>query len=128
MTLAELKQVNGLVNQKKLVIGQPLLVPMKGGAENASLPDLPVNPVPLQKAFIAATTNAHTRKLQPAQGRKVLVERPSSRVAKRSSTVRHAGKPAQLRADAGKRVKVVAAAAPKKAAARPAGKVKVAPR
>lgn len=126
MTLAELKQVNGLANQKRLVIGQPLLVPVKGGVENPSLPDLPVNPVPLQKAFIAAKTSAHSRKLQPGHGRKVVVERASTRVAHRTPT-RHAGKPApHLRAEAGKRVKVVAAA--KKPAAKPAGKVKVAAR
>jgi hypothetical protein len=125
MTVAELKEVNGVANQRKLVIGQPLLVSIQGGVDNPSLPDLPVNPVPLQKALLAAKASAHTRKLQPGQGRKVLVQRASQRVAQRGQ-VHRVGKAApQLRPDAGKRVKVVAAA-PKKAAARPAGKVKVA--
>ena len=43
--VAELKQVNGLSLQRKLVVGQPLLVPLKEGADNPDLPDLPVTPV-----------------------------------------------------------------------------------
>ena len=123
MTLAELKQINGLANQRRLVIGQPLLVPVKDGVANPNLPDLPVNPVPLQKALMAAKSNAHTRKIQPGQGRKVLVERAPTRVAQRGAVHRAAKAAPQLRADAGKRVKVVAAAPKKAVAAKPAAKV-----
>jgi len=40
MTLAELKEVNGISGKKKIVAGQTILVPMKGSAE-PNLPDLP---------------------------------------------------------------------------------------
>ena len=129
MTLAELKQINGLADQRKLVIGQPLLVPVKDGVENPHLPDLPVNPMPLQKALMAAKSSAHARKVVPGQGRKVLVAGASTGVAQRAVAVRRPAKASpQLRADAGKRVKVVATAPKKATASRPAGKVKVATR
>jgi membrane-bound lytic murein transglycosylase D len=104
MTLAELKQLNGLANQRKLVIGQPLLVPLKAGAENPQFPDLPVNPVPLTKAIQAAKLNAHSRRLQPGQG-KIVVQK----AAQRGAVNAHKGKAApaqQLRAERGRQVKV----------------------
>jgi membrane-bound lytic murein transglycosylase D len=127
MTLAELKEVNGLAHQRKLVVGQPLLVPVKGGVENPQLPDLPVNPVPLQKAFIAAKSSAHARRLEPTRGRHVAVKRARTHVAQRGAVHHRPAKPApKLRAEAGKRVKVVAAS--KKPAARSGSKLKVAAR
>jgi membrane-bound lytic murein transglycosylase D len=124
MTVAELKEVNGLQNQRKLVVGQPLLVPVQGGVENPQFPDLPVNPVPLQKALIAAKNTAHARKLQPGEGRKVLVQKSAPRVVAHKGS-RPAAQP--LRAENGKRVKVVAVAS-KKPLARAPAKVKVAVR
>ena len=127
MTVAELKEVNGLQNQRKLVVGQPLLVPIVGVVENPQLPDLPVNPVPLQKALIAAKNSAPTRKLEPTQGRKVLVQKAGTRMVASSKGARQ---PVQaLRPENGKRVKVVAVAAPKKTVARGgASRVKVSAR
>jgi membrane-bound lytic murein transglycosylase D len=58
MTLAELKQVNGLQNQKRLVAGQPLLVPLKEAVEDPNLPDLPAIPLSLPKAIQAAKSAA----------------------------------------------------------------------
>jgi membrane-bound lytic murein transglycosylase D len=106
MTLAELKEVNGLASQRKLVIGQPLLVPVKGGVENPELPDLPVNPVPLQKAFAAVKKNVrgHKPTHQAAHGR-ASVQKAAQRGAVHKP--RKATPARQLRAETGKRVKVV---------------------
>ena len=130
MTVAELKQVNGLSHQRKLVVGQPLLVPLKDGADNPELPDLPVTPVPLQKAIQAAKQTAHSRKYVRAErGQKLAVQKPVIvRVAGSKAKARPA---VQLRADQGKRVKVVARSTgtASKAVAKPAGaRVKVASR
>jgi membrane-bound lytic murein transglycosylase D len=57
ITLSELKEVNGLRPGRRVPVGQPLLVPVKGGIENPYLPDLPVTPVTLPSA-IAAARNA----------------------------------------------------------------------
>ena len=105
MTLAELKEVNGLAHQRKLVIGQPLLVPLKGSSENLLLPDLPVNPVPLSKALQAAKNNAHSKRyMKSERGGRVVVQKAAHRGAVKGNKqpVRH------LRAETGKRVKVVA--------------------
>ncbi|MNC88513.1 hypothetical protein D3C83_43310 [compost metagenome] len=40
MTLAQLKEINGITGRKTIVAGQTLLVPLKGTAE-PNLPDLP---------------------------------------------------------------------------------------
>ena len=45
MSVAELKQVNGMSGSARLKTGQPLLVPVKGGAE-PNPPDLPAPLVP----------------------------------------------------------------------------------
>jgi membrane-bound lytic murein transglycosylase D len=58
MTLAELKRVSGVAGRRRIVVGQPLLVRVRGGIEDAELPDLPVVPVTLGRAFRAAK---HTR-------------------------------------------------------------------
>ena len=48
MTLAQLKEVNGVTGKKKIVAGQTLLVPLKGTAE-PNLPDLPAPKVTLAR-------------------------------------------------------------------------------
>jgi membrane-bound lytic murein transglycosylase D len=105
MTLAELKQVNGLAHQRRIVTGQPLLVPVKGGVENPQFPDLPVNPVPLPRAIQAAKNSAHSKRyVHTGPGGRAVVQKAVQRgpVHKaRKQPVR------QLRAEAGKRVKIV---------------------
>jgi membrane-bound lytic murein transglycosylase D len=100
MTLAELKQVNGLAGQRKIMTGQPFLVPVKGGIENPQLPDMPVYAVPLPRAIQAAKHNAHSKRyVHSARGGKAVVQRgPVYKTRKQ---------PPQLRAENGKRVKVV---------------------
>ncbi len=53
MSMAELKQVNGISGNNKFRTGQPLLVPVKAGA-TPNLPDLPATPVTLSKAYKTA--------------------------------------------------------------------------
>ncbi|MGZ5095340.1 MAG: transglycosylase SLT domain-containing protein [Burkholderiales bacterium] len=128
MTLAELKQVNGLASQRRIVTGQPLLVPVKGGVENPQFPDLPVNPVPLPRAIQAAKNSAHSKRyVHTGRSGKAVVQRAVQRgpVHKaRTQPVR------QLRAEAGKRVKIVIRkpAASKKAVGRGAARETVAAR
>ena len=121
MTLAELKEVNGLAHQRKIVTGQPLLVPLKDGAV-PKLPDIPVNPVPLQKAVQAAKVNAHSKKyVRGVRGGKSV-----QKAVQRGPVHKTRKAPAkQLRAEAGKRVKVVA---PAKSAAKKAAPPRVASR
>lgn len=114
MTLAELKEINGLASQRKLLVGQPLLVPVKGG-EDPQLPDLPVNPIPLTKALQVARTTAHSRRVSASHGARVIVQKAAHRGAVKTAH-RQSSQP-RLRAEPAKRVKVVvtrAAAAPKK--------------
>jgi membrane-bound lytic murein transglycosylase D len=100
MTLAELKQVNGFAHQRKIMTGQPFLVPVKGGVENPQLPDMPVYPVPLPRAIQAAKHNAHSKRyVHSARGGKAFVQR--------GSVYKTRKQPPQLRAENGKRVKVV---------------------
>jgi len=101
MTLAELKQVNGLAHQRKIMIGQPLLVSVKGGIENPQLPDLPAT---LPRAIQAAKHNAHSKRyVHSARGaRSVAVK-----AVQRGSVYKIRKQPPQLRAENGKRVKVV---------------------
>jgi membrane-bound lytic murein transglycosylase D len=117
ITLAELKQLNGLQNQKRLVAGQALLVPLKSGAD-PQLPDLPVTPVSLPKAVQAAKAAATTKKAAQAKtvGTKPIIQRAARKAALKKPVKAPAR---QLRAENGKRVKVVAAKpAGKKAPAR----------
>jgi membrane-bound lytic murein transglycosylase D len=127
MTLAELKQANGISYDRKLVIGQPLLVSVAGGVENPQFPDLPVNPVPITKAMLAAKNSGHSRKYTRSIHGKAVLQKAAQRGAVQKGRKQPA---AQLRAEHGKRVKVVApgkTVAAKKAVARPAGaRVKVA--
>lgn len=53
MSMAELKQVNGIGGKNKFHTGQPLLVQATAG-ETPNLPDLPASPVSLPKAYKAA--------------------------------------------------------------------------
>jgi membrane-bound lytic murein transglycosylase D len=133
MTLAELKQLNGLQHQKRLVVGQPLLVPIKEPVAEPKLPDIPSNPVPLQKAMQAAKA-ASVRTAMPVKtsahraAQKGAVHKPA---AAKASVVQKGRKPVaapQLRAENGKRVKVVAAkpSAAKKMPAAPQSRVRVA--
>ncbi len=62
MTLAELKHVNGLQNQKRLVAGQPLIVQVKGGTHDPQLLDLPANPVSRTKTAHAAKKGAQAKR------------------------------------------------------------------
>lgn len=127
MTLAELKEVNGLATQRKLLVGQPLLVPLKGSSENLQLPDLPVNPVPLNKALQVAKGSAQTK-------RYVKVERGGKAVARPATQRVAAQKPGKqpvrpLRAETGKQIKVVTPkTAPKKHVASPGQSERVAAR
>ena len=121
MTLAELKQVNGLQNQKRLVVGQPLLVPLKAGDGEPDLPDLPATPVSLPKAIQAVKNAVNARRqVHAASGRKVAVQRASIQKAAQKRAIVKGKRPArQLRAESGKKVKVVAkTAAPRKAPAK----------
>jgi membrane-bound lytic murein transglycosylase D len=125
MTLTELKELNGLQNQKKLVVGQPLLVPLKEGADGQLL-DMPVMPVTLPKAIQAAKNAAEAKRAANVTrrgGAKVVIVQ---KVAVRGRVHPAAQQPRQLRAETGRHVKVVAA----KPAARKAQaqKVKVASR
>jgi membrane-bound lytic murein transglycosylase D len=132
ITLTELKQLNGLQNQKKLVPGQPLLVPAKNGAD-PQLPDLPVTPVPVSipkavQAAKAAAAGNKTVQVKGSASRRV-VQRAAQKAATqkgKAATQRAAAqkvtKPPvrQLRAENGKQVKVVTGGKPasKKAAPR----------
>jgi len=135
MTLTELKELNGLQNQKRLVAGQPLLVPLKQGADEELL-DLPVSPVSLPKAVQAAKNAAQSKrevKFTARSGRKVPVHRvaaqkaPVQKAAVKGAAPSTKQPPRQLRAENGKRVKVVTAAksAPVRKAHPAAQKVKL---
>ena len=109
MTLAELKQVNGLADQRRIVTGQPLLVPLTIGSGEPQLPDLPVNPVPLQKALQAAKSKSASKKyVHSERGGKAMM----TKAAQRGSVKGKKQPVQQLRAEHGKRVKVVAPSKP----------------
>ena len=109
MTLAELKQVNGLNHQKKIMTGQPLLVPLKAGGAEAHLPDLPATPVALPKAIEAAKQAAASRRyVQQGRGTGAVQKAMQRTIAQKGS--KHPVR--ELRAENGKRVKVVATKAP----------------
>ena len=119
MTLAELKEVNGLAHQRNIVTGQPLLVPLKGGSAEPQLPDLPVNPVPLPKAIQAAKSSSSSKKY--VQGAKPV----ATKAAQRGSVKGKKQPVPQLRAETGKRIKVVVPSKPapsKKASAKVAAR------
>jgi len=95
MSVAELKQVNGINAKNKLRTGLPLLVPVKTG-DAPNLPDLPVTPVSLPKAYkTARSKNAKTASKPGAKpaAKKAVAKRHSP--AKRSKVaIKAGGKPA----------------------------------
>jgi len=113
MTLAELKQVNGLQDKKRIVAGQPLIVPLKEGAAEPQFPDLPVTPVSLPRAIQAATHAGHSKRYVKTRGGKAVVQK-----AAKNGVVRKGKQPVRrVRAQNGNKAKVVVrkAAAQKKA-------------
>jgi len=121
MTLTELKELNGLQNQKKLVVGQPLLVPLKDGAEGQLL-DMPVMPVSLPKAIQAAKNAAEAKRELRAErrgGGKIVMQKVALRGRVQTAARQQ---PRQPRAENGKQVKVSAV---KPAAARKAQPQKI---
>jgi membrane-bound lytic murein transglycosylase D len=106
MTLAELRQVNGIEN-KKIVAGQPLLVPLKDNVAEPQLPDLPAQPVTLPKAIQVARTAAAKSLATRRGATAVVAQKPGARrLVGRADKARQSASP-QLRAELGKRVKVV---------------------
>lgn len=95
MSMAELKQVNGISGTNKFRTGQPLLVPVKAGA-TPNLPDLPATPVTLSKAY----KTARNKNIGKKSGKKT--------VAVRSASAKHAPV---------KRAKATVRAAPRKSVA-----------
>ncbi len=86
MSMAELKQVNGIGGKTKFHTGLPLLVQVNDGA-SPNLPDLPATPVSLPKAYKAARSKnakiASKHGAKPAKKSKVAKRAP----AKRAKTV-----------------------------------------
>ena len=77
MSVAELKQVNGMSGSARLKTGQPLLVPVKGDAE----PNLPDLPAPL------LASQAKNKRYVPASRRgTVSAKAPQRQVATKKST------------------------------------------
>ena len=62
MTLEELKRVNDLANHRRVIPGQPLLVRVKSGVEDAVLPEIAAKPVSLPQAVRVAKTKAAERR------------------------------------------------------------------
>jgi membrane-bound lytic murein transglycosylase D len=89
ITLSELKEVNGLKPGRRVPVGQPLLVPVKGGIENPYLPDLPVTPVTLSKAIAAARSASPSAKSvrtgkAAAQSKRAVRSKPAARSAQKA--------------------------------------------
>ncbi len=76
ISMAELKQVNGINGNHKFRTGQSLLVPVKAGA-TPYLPDLPATPVTLAKAYQAARDKNAAKK----SGKKVPVQSKATKPA-----------------------------------------------
>jgi len=73
MTLAQLKEVNGITGKNKIVAGQTVLVPMKGSTAEPNLPDLPAPKVTLarsKKATCYQTRNGVRKAVACASGKK----------------------------------------------------------
>ncbi len=90
MSMAELKQVNGISGNNKFSTGQSLLVPVTAGA-TPNLPDLPATPVSLTKAYKAASSKSAKRNIKSGAR-----PAPKSAVAKRAppKNARVAARPA----------------------------------
>jgi membrane-bound lytic murein transglycosylase D len=129
ITLAELKQVNGLEN-KKIVTGQPLLVPLKDASDEPQLPELPARPVTLPKAIQVARTAAAAKAVAARSGKaRVIAQKPAQRtLVARGQTIKSRAAVPQLRAEQGKRVKVVDSRAAARQSDKSAGRMKIASR
>ena len=64
MSMAELKQVNGIAGKNKFHTGQPLLVQVTAGV-TPNLPDLPATPVSLPKAYKTALSKTAKHAAKP---------------------------------------------------------------
>lgn len=87
MSVAELKQVNNISSRNKFRTGQPLLVPVKAGAE-PNLPDLPATPVSLTRAYKTASNKNAKRNLKPGSkpaAKTAVTKRAPAKRAKRAS-------------------------------------------
>lgn len=102
MSMAELKQVNGIGGKTKFHTGQPLLVQATAGVA-PNLPDLPATPVSLPKAYKAARSKS--AKIATKPGAKPAKK---SAVAKRTPA-KHAKTVAKAAAPGGKKPGTVVA-------------------
>lgn len=103
MSMAELKQVNGIGGKNTFHTGQPLLVQTTAGV-TPNLPDLPATPVSLPKAYKAARSN--NAKIATKPGAKPATK---STVAKRTQSKKHAKAVAKAPAPSGKKPSTVVA-------------------
>ena len=95
MSVAELKQVNGINAKNKMRTGLPLLVPVKAG-DAPNLPDLPATPVSLPKAY--KTARSKNAKVASKPGAKPAAKKAVAKrtPAKRSKvTIKAGSKPAK---------------------------------
>jgi len=72
MTLAQLKEVNGITGKNKIVAGQTVLVPMKGSTAEPNLPDLPA-----PKVTLARSKAKKTKCVQVRNGVRKVVQCPT---------------------------------------------------
>jgi membrane-bound lytic murein transglycosylase D len=103
MSMAELKQVNGISGKNKFHTGQPLLVQTTAGVA-PNLPDLPATPVSLPKAYKAARSK--NAKIATKPGAKPTAK---SAVAKRTPAKKHPKSVAKAPAPASKKSGTVVA-------------------
>ncbi len=80
ITLAQLKEVNGITGKKKIAAGQTLLVPLKGTAE-PHLPDLPA-----PKVTLARYQPKKTKCVQVRNGVRKVVQCPGAKTRKPAKT------------------------------------------
>ena len=90
ITLAELKEANGITGKKKFVPGQTLLVPLKSGAE-PNLPDLPAPKITQARyrraaACYVVTSSGAKKRVQCATSKKKQQTTATTTAPKRSSS------------------------------------------
>jgi membrane-bound lytic murein transglycosylase D len=93
ISVAELKQVNGISGGAKLKTGQPLLVPLKAGAE-PHMPDLPAPTLAALRTNNARYVPASRKGAVPvkASQRKITAKKPAKTVASQRSKASGAAK------------------------------------